>query len=176
MGVKEILEKLTSYNLFNYLLSGVVFVLLASKVTRFSFVQQDIVTGAFLYYFIGLVISRVGSLVIEPALKAARLIKFADYGDFVAASRSDSRIEVLSEANNTYRTLCSTFVLLLLLKGYDKASGTFPQLTHYQVPVLLATLMFMFLFAYRKQSGYITKRVASTQANATDQKGKAATA
>jgi hypothetical protein len=82
--VKEILGKLTSYNLFNYPLPGIVFVAVAAKVTRFSFIQQDIIFGAFVYYFIGLVISRVGSLVIEPILKWTKFLKYADYSAFVS--------------------------------------------------------------------------------------------
>jgi hypothetical protein len=126
--VKELLEKLSSYNLFNYLLPGIVFVVLAARVTRYSFIQQDIVIGAFVYYFIGLVISRVGSLVIEPLLKRTSFVKFADYSHFVAASKADTRIEVLSEANNSYRTLCATFLVLLLLKGYERITTTYPNL------------------------------------------------
>jgi hypothetical protein len=61
----NLLDKLSSYNLFNYLLPGIVFVILSSDFTRYSFVQQDIVLGLFLYYFIGLAISRFGSLIIE---------------------------------------------------------------------------------------------------------------
>ena len=67
--LKELLSKLSSYNLFNYLLPGVIFVAVASKVTRYSFIQEDIVMGLFLYYFIGLVVSRFGSIVIEPILR-----------------------------------------------------------------------------------------------------------
>ena len=67
--MKEILDKLSSYNLFNYLLPGVIFVVIANKVTHYDFIQDDIVIGAFLYYFIGMVISRFGSLAIEPILK-----------------------------------------------------------------------------------------------------------
>ena len=70
--MKEILDKLSSYNLFNYLLPGVLFVVIASKVTRYGFIQDDIVIGVFLYYFIGMVISRFGSLVIEPLLNVSR--------------------------------------------------------------------------------------------------------
>src|SRR3972149_2970830 len=108
--LKELLSKLSSYNLFNYLLPGVIFVAAASKVTRYSFIQEDIVIGLFLYYFIGLVISRFGSIVIEPILRGVSFLKFADYNDFVAASKKDEKIEVLSEANNTYRTLCYLFI------------------------------------------------------------------
>lgn len=77
--MKDILEKLTSYNLFNYLLPGAIFAVIAEHVTRFSFKQQDIIIGAFVYYFIGLVISRVGSLVIEPILKWVGFVRFAEY-------------------------------------------------------------------------------------------------
>ena len=66
--MKDLLEKLSSYNIFNYLLPGIVFVALADALTSFHFVQQDIVIGVFVYYFIGLIISRLGSIVIEPIL------------------------------------------------------------------------------------------------------------
>ena len=175
--MKDILEKLTSYNLFNYLLPGVLFAVIAEKVTGFSFKQQDVIIGAFVYYFIGLVISRIGSLVIEPTLKWVRFLRFAEYKDFMAAARVDAKIEVLSEQNNSYRTLCSTFLLLLVLKLYDRVSTNFPTVRQHQITILLAVLSLMFLFAYRKQSTYITRRVAAgAQTSTADTKGKAATA
>lgn len=58
--MKEILEKVSSYNLFNYLLPGTVFVFVLSKISGYNFIQKDLLIGAFLYYFIGLVISRIG--------------------------------------------------------------------------------------------------------------------
>lgn len=157
--LKELLSKLSSYNLFNYLLPGVIFVAAASKVTRYSFIQGDVVIGLFLYYFIGLVISRFGSIVIEPILRGVSFLKFADYNDFVAASKKDEKIEVLSEANNTYRTLCSLFILLLLLKGYERIEDRFVFLKDYGGMIVVALLLVMFLFAYRKQTLYIIKRI-----------------
>lgn len=161
--IKEIIDKLSSYNLFNYLLPGIVFVVLASKITHYSFIQQDIVVGLFFYYFIGLVVSRIGSLVIEPLLKSLSFVKFADYKDFVAASKKDQKIEVLSEANNTYRTLCSLFVLLLLLKLYEKAEGTFSVLREWGAIILAVLLLGIFLLSYRKQTSYITKRIKANE-------------
>ena len=76
--MKDLLDKLSSYNIFNYLLPGVVFVAISKSLTIYNFVQQDIVVGVFLYYFIGLVISRIGSIVIEPMLKWIRFVKFSD--------------------------------------------------------------------------------------------------
>ncbi len=65
--MKELLDRLSSYNLFNYLLPGVVFAIVAKSVTSYNFLQDDIFVGAFTYYFIGLVVSRVGSTILEPS-------------------------------------------------------------------------------------------------------------
>jgi len=105
------------------------------------------------------VISRFGSLIIEPLLKTLSFVKFAEYKDFVAVSQKDSKLEVLSEVNNTYRTLASLFSLLLLLKLYVKLEGKFPFLKGWDATILAVLLLVMFLFSYRKQTSYITKRV-----------------
>jgi hypothetical protein len=157
--LKEILDKLTSYNIFNYLLPGIVFVVLAGKLTHYSLVQPDIVLGAFLYYFIGLVISRIGSLVIEPTLKKLSFVKFAAYKDFVTTAKNDPKLEILSESNNSYRTLSAMFLLLIALKIYEKGSGYLPRLAAWNAEIVVVLLLFMFLFAYRKQTRYITQRI-----------------
>lgn len=82
---------------------------------------------------------------------------------------------MLSEANNSYRTLCSVFMLLLVLKLYDKLSNASQTIAHYGTTVLIVLLMFMFLFAYRKQTAYISKRVENASPSTNEVKGKAAT-
>jgi hypothetical protein len=160
-AMNELLAKLSSYNVFNYLLPGIVFAILAGDIIHYPIIQKDIVTGAFFYYFVGLVVSRFGSLIIEPLLKWLRFVKFADYKDFVAASQKDAKLDVLSEVNNTYRTLASLVSLLLLLKLYMKIEERFPRLNEWNWTVLAVLLLVMFLFSYRKQTSYITRRIAA---------------
>ena len=161
--MKEFLDKLSSYNLFNYLFPGIVFVVICDKTTSFSFLQDDIVTGLFVYYFSGLVISRFGSLVLEPILKCISFVKFAAYGDFLSASKADSRIELLSEQNNMYRTIISLFVLVLLLKLYECIETLWPWLKSADPIVMIVLLLILFSFSYRKQTNYITKRIKHTE-------------
>ena len=159
--MKDLLDKISSYNLFNYLLPGVLFALLADGLTSYTFIQSDIVVGIFLYYFIGLVISRVGSLAIEPILKKTSFIKFAAYEDFVLVSKKDPKLEVLSEVNNMYRTFCSLFFLLGVLKAYELLAERYPLLTSRSPYILVGLLFALFIFSYRKQTQYITKRIVS---------------
>lgn len=157
--MKELLDKISSYNLFNYLFPGVIFCVIISNWSEINLIQKDIVTGAFLYYFVGLVISRIGSLIIEPFLKWLKFVRFADYGDFVKVEKEDKKLEVLSETNNMYRTLIALFVLVLLAKTYLTITNHFEWQNKVHWSVVSLGLLVMFLFAYRKQTKFITKRI-----------------
>lgn len=158
--MKELLDKLSSYNVFNYLLPGIVFVVIADVTTSVNLVQKDIVLGVFLYYFIGLTISRLGSLIIEPALKQCKFVIFASYNDFVSASDKDKLIEVMSEANNMYRTFIAVFAALLALKLFDYLFSSFLGLGQWTNELALTALLVLFGFSYRKQTQYICRRVS----------------
>lgn len=157
--MNDLLGKISSYNLFNYLFSGVLFVALTATFTSYSFVQEDLVIGVFVYYFIGLVVSRLGSLIVEPALKFVSFVKFTSYQDFVVASKKDSSLDVLSEVNNMYRTLVSVCAGVLILMLYESIKTKLMWTQGLETWALLVFLLVIFLFAYRKQTAYITKRI-----------------
>jgi hypothetical protein len=161
--MKELLDKLSSYNIFNYLFPGILFVIILSKVSSFNLIQEDIILGAFLYYFIGLIISRVGSLLIEPFLRWINFIKFAKYNDFVNASKDDSKIVLFSEINNMYRTLSSLFLLISIAKIYERYIMEIPFFNDYSSILLISILLLLFLFSYRKQTSFVRKRINSNK-------------
>lgn len=157
--MKDLLDKLTSYNLFNYLLPGVVFVALIDKLTSYHLIQENIVIGVFVYYFIGSIISRIGSIFIEPLLKQVKFVTFAQYSDFVTAAKEDPKIEILSEQNNMYRTFCAMVLLIVAVAAFERLSKEFSISQEFGGYIMLATLFVLYLFSYRKQTNYITKRV-----------------
>jgi len=163
--MNELLGKISSYNLFNYLFSGVLFVALSHTFTPYSFIQEDLTIGIFVYYFIGLVISRLGSLIIEPTLKFFSFVKFTSYSDFVTALKKDPNLDILSEVNNLYRTLISVCAGVLFLMLYDSLKTKLFWIQGSEVCALLFILLIIFLFAYRKQTGYITKRIKTNLDN-----------
>lgn len=158
--MKDLLDKLSSYNLFNYLLPGVLFAVIIDELTPLRVIQKDIVLGVFVYYFLGSIISRIGSLVVEPILKRVKFIKFAPYEDFVKASKVDAKLEILSEANNMYRTVCALFISTSVVIGYNFVAYYLPWLNKAGLPLSICSLTVLYLFSYRKQTKYITKRVA----------------
>ncbi len=157
--MKEFLEKISSYNLFNYLLPGIIFVVLCKYFTSLDIVQKDLVIGVFFYYFIGLIISRLGSLIIEPILKKIKFVIFAPYKDFISASEKDAKLEVLSEVNNMYRTFSSLFLIIIFIKFYESLASRWSFIIQWTSELLIVCFIVLFLFSYKKQTQYIKRRV-----------------
>lgn len=169
--MSDFIEKISSYNLFNNLFPGVVFCLLADKFFSFSLIQSDIVVGLFFYYFVGLVISRVGSIIVEPLLRKINIIEFAKYSEYVAASKADPKLDTLSEINNMYRTVIALFVALALLAAYRLIEGLWPPLSHFSGYIATILFLAMFVFAYKKQTKYIRDRVLAATSTETSTHG-----
>ena len=157
--MKELLSKLSSYNLFNYLFPGVISVLMLKEFAGYDVVQESLVFGAFLYYFVGMVVSRFGSLVIEPILTKSSFVKFADYASFVIASSKDEKVDMFSEINNMYRTLISAIVLVIGGRVYHELADLLNISKTFSMSLLLIALILLFVLSYRKQTKYVVKRV-----------------
>jgi hypothetical protein len=157
--MKELFDRLSSYNVFNYLLSGIVFAVLAEKFLNYSLIQQNVLIGIFFYYFIGLIISKIGCLVIEPCLKKISFLRFVSHQDLVNAANKDDKFKMLREVNNTYRSLCALFLLLLFLKLYETICVSFASLSEWSLILLIIMLLLFFLVFYKKQTALIAERI-----------------
>lgn len=170
--MNDLFGKISSYNIFNKLLPGVVFVVLAEDFTIFRFVQEDIIRGVFFYYFLGLVISRLGSLVVEPFFKLVHFVSFAPYWDFVTASSEDEKLTVLCEVINMYRTFCAMFIVLAFLKVCEQLSYHFSWVQEWKVEFVAFVMFLIFCFSYKKQCQYIKKRIESNLKKGGDDDGR----
>ena len=161
--MEKFLEKISTYNIFNYLFPGVVFCVICDKYLSIPLIQESIVNGVFLYYFVGLIISRFGSVAIEPLMKKLGLLEFCNYSDYVQATNKDEKIEMLSEINNMYRTILSMILVLAITVLYFSCLSVWPQISSLGKYGLIAMLFVLFLLSYRKQTEYIIKRVLANK-------------
>ena len=155
---KELGEKISSYQLFNFFYPGAVFLFIVGY-THFSEIRK-LSVGYFLLlsYFIGMILSRIGSLLIEDILKWMRCIKKYNYDLMVWAELKDAKVNILLEVCNTYRTVASLFVILFfyfLLSIWFKWG--------IKDVCLLICIDFLcivlFVFSFMKQYNYVRRRV-----------------
>uniref|UniRef100_UPI0031013A79 hypothetical protein n=1 Tax=Neorhizobium sp. EC2-8 TaxID=3129230 RepID=UPI0031013A79 len=70
--MNDILARLSSYDIFVNLVPGALFAAFLSMADIYTLEPSSVVGELVIYYFIGLVISRVGSVIVEPILKPTR--------------------------------------------------------------------------------------------------------
>lgn len=159
---EKIIEKISRYNLFNYLLPGILFIVFAPRFygqNLIIFFNQNLIVSLFLSYFIGMIISRLGSMIIELILKKIKFVSFSKHSDFLEASKLDDKIEVLSEENNVYRTLVSLFFILLFLYWLIPFIQEKQLAFNHLYLIIFILCLVLFIFSYRKQVNYINSRI-----------------
>lgn len=161
--MEELLSKLSAYNILNNLLPGIMFCVIGERITDWPLVQSDAITALFVYYFIGLIINRVGSIFLEPILKLIHFVSFVPHERYLAASKKDALLPELSQTNNLLRSLIAMAVCLLLMMLSTRLATTFPWLSANFSQVGMVLLLLFLLLSYRKQTSYIVKRVRLTE-------------
>jgi len=158
--IDTLVEKISAYNIFNFMLPGAVFAGAYELLTKQSIFSRNIIFDVVIVYFAGMVISRISSLIIEPLFKLMHILEFAKYEDYVKAEKNDPILITLLQESNVYRNMTTVFVVLLLVKILIPVYRNY-QFLHVYLdwgwPILLVIL---FTISYSKQTSYIRKRAS----------------
>ena len=125
----------------------------------YDFIVDGFIELLVIFYFVGMVNGRIGSLVVEWLLKKTRFVTFREHSLYIEAEQKDKKIALLSETNNMYRSIISAVLVAILMKLYKsifELSCYFGGMSEW---VLLVTLLVVFSMAYRKQTKYIVSRI-----------------
>jgi len=161
----DIADKLDSYQILSNLLPGAFFVTMVKLFYGIDLTGWNVGEIIITYYFVGFIISRLGSLILEPFLKKVKWVEFAPYSDFLAAEKADNKVTILSETNNYIRSLLTAtvllpaFWLLLILKENNIWFAT-----HWKEIFWVGAIL-LFSFSYRKQTSFVRKRVQDFKTN-----------
>lgn len=161
-ALKIIIERVSNYELLNNIIPGSIYVILTEKLTSFKIQTGDFWQDIIVFYFGGLVIGRIGSLVVERFLKWSKKTQFEPHSDYVKAENKNKLVRELSTINNMYRTytavaMCLAFTVIFnhlwaLLEKCDWSKSV-------MYLVGCGLLVVIFGKSYIKQTEYISSRV-----------------
>lgn len=157
--IKILLDKLSQYNFLTNILPGSVLCIIMKYLVGYNLIPDDYYQAGIVFYFVGLTNSRVGSLVLGPILKAVSWVKFAPYPEFLQAEKEDAKLTILNQENNVFRSYVSVMFISAIGYIYKNCSIDWCHFFGDEPLVLLIALLVLFLFAYRKQTSFIRKRV-----------------
>lgn len=157
--MEDLLNKISSYNILNNIIPGAVFVYFWSALDVGAVPSCNVIESIILYYFCGLVVSRVGSLIIERGFKKVNLISYAPKSEYIEATKRDSLIGTLLEINNMYRTFTGLFLVLAIVKVYMVVANYFSISREIGTWIVLIGLLFLFAGSFCKQTTHIRSRI-----------------
>lgn len=160
IDMDKFLDKISAYQFLNYMIPGTLFLVLVDVLCVYDLPLDNVLLLLFGGYCCGMVLSRIGSLLLEYYLKKWKFVVFAPYADYKDAESKDPKVGVLSTENNMYRTFLATFLTLLLLFGLNLIPCVSKFMhTPWMSLIAIVLLTLLFLFAYRKQTSYVRKSV-----------------
>lgn len=154
--LKLVIDKLSQYNFLTNILPGTVLCIILKYLVGYDLIPDDYYQAGIVFYFVGMVNSRVGSIVIEPILKAISWVKFAPYSEFLRAEKEDAKLTILSQENNVFRSYISLMFISILGYIYKNCSLNLRLSLNNESLVLIVILFVLFLFAYKKQTSFVT--------------------
>lgn len=116
-------------------------------------------SGRYVFYFIGMVNNRIGSLIVQPILIKTKFVTFAPYKDYLECELKDSKVTLLNQENNIFRSYIAIFLSLVILYVYIHLELIINWIKSIDILLLIIIGLIVFLFSYRKQTSYIRKRV-----------------
>lgn len=120
--MEKIISSIPVYNLLTNLIPGTVLAALLKFCVEgcdiFS-LTNNIWILAVILYFLGIINSRISSLVFEPLIKMLKIVKFVPHKDFTDAELKDTsgKLTQLSRMNNEYRSYISVFSIVLIINN-----------------------------------------------------------
>ena len=110
------------------------------------------------YYFMGIVINRIGSLIVKPILEKVKFIQEASYSDYLKAVKVDVKLDILSDTNNYFRSILAGFILLSMVGLRRMLIANISWIDRLWKGFMMAFLIVLFLFSYRKQTNIVKRR------------------
>ncbi len=155
----KLLDKISKYHLINYIIPGVFAVYLSRSLNEVDLLTKDLFLDVVFVYIMGLICSRIGSLVVEPILKWIGFVKFSDYKDYLSAEKKDPKLSDLVIDDNLYRTVVGSILFILLQFIFLWLCEKCTLIKDLSSIIVLTVLLLLFVFSYKKQSSYIKQRV-----------------
>ena len=154
--LRMIAEKLSTYRFFNFIIPGAVLIGFIKYFHLINIPKTNIWWFLLLSYFCGIVLSRIGSVVVEEPMKSLKIIKKYDVNNYIMKQKENTLVGTMLELANTYRTISALMLIILILTiiSFPFECKTFKYL------FVEFLLLILFIYSFYKQYNYFIKTLS----------------
>lgn len=159
--MENLINSISKYQLAINLIPGYIFAILLQQYAHIVLLEGDVLQDVFVSYFVGLIIGRVGSIIVEGLMCIfdGTYISAPGYDRKIKAERIDPKIEILDRQCTIYRNCCAgcCCVIIGIIINCLFGDGIFLSLGKYILIFLILTVLL--LVAMDKQCTYVNNRI-----------------
>lgn len=162
--MNELFGKLSIYEILNNFLPGILICGYALLLFNIPMEPTNVISIIFiccLFYFTGLLISRLGSLILQPLARKTNFIVWNKA--FFEAEKHDEKITILLRDMNLYRTLSISAFAAFILTIISCCRSCISLNLCLILSITMIFISIIFLLSYRKQSKAINSRIKGAQ-------------
>lgn len=156
--IEKIIDRISSYQFFNFFYPGAIFIGVTDYLLEKDLTELYIGYLLLCCYFLGMTFSRIGSLMIECPMIKCNIIEKIEYCKLVKAEKKDSKVMLLLEICNTFRTLSATFFVLTILMLMEDCLNIGLNFSNKEIALCLFIAV-LFLLSFKKQYKYVKSRI-----------------
>lgn len=158
-ALSVIFGKISNYNILNNLIPGAILCVVFKYLVGYDLMTVGTIELIIIFYFAGMINSRIGSLIVDWIMRITKFVSYRDHHLFLAAEQKDAKLNSLVEVNNMYRSIISIAFTSLMVKLYHIGIDLSWEFGNVSEWLLLLALLFLFAFAYKKQTKFIVNRI-----------------
>lgn len=159
--MENLVNSISKYQLAINLIPGYIFAILLQRYAHIVLFEGDVLQDAFVSYFFGLIIGRIGSIFVEGLMDYFNdTYKSApEYEDKVKAERIDPKIEKLDRQCTIYRNCCAgcCCVIIGIIINFFWGDGLL--LSSLKYGFIFFMLIILLVKAMEKQCHYVNERI-----------------
>lgn len=159
--MESILQNISEYRLLNNLIPGGFFVGVLSWAGGWASNEVNFIFILAISYVAGAILSRLGSIIVEPIAKKVFKVEFSSYDDYCQAEKRYPKLTTLNTENNIFRTFVVMSACLLLGAPIIGLFGMGDGRALSLLVIASALSVVIFMLAYIKQTNYIVGRIKS---------------
>ncbi len=160
--MNDLLDKLSNYDILNHVIPGSIYLIGLDYLNGTDFMGMDIAYFILLSFAFGIIIGRIGSLVLQKLLYKFTKEAGEPYEEYIKASRKDKKIVLLESTKKEYRNIMSMFITLLLSSLLLKLIKIINIRINLAIYIFIILLVILFGASTLKTNSFIIKRIKAT--------------
>ncbi len=150
---------LSNFRVVSSLVPGAALCIFINDFLKVNILKDEVILNLFIFYTVGVVVGRVGSIIIEPLFESFGIIDKENYPDYIDAEIKNPKVSTIDEISRFYRSLTTLMMFIIVGIVIEYPMKMYPMTNVLVMHIVSVLMLILMIKSYSKQSKYTAKRI-----------------